>query len=281
MRTQSMDTSPEAERVQIALIRKFPPAKRFSSVRSLSYSALYMNRQYIRELYPHASQEEQALIFVTHTYGQVFADGLRTDLKARTTKISDTPDIFVVIKSIVDVFERLGVTYYIGGSVASSIYGMVQAAQDIDMIVNLQLEHIQPLITQLQTDCYIDEADVRDAIQNHTGFNAIHLETMLKIDVFLPKDRPFDQQVFQRAQQHILEESYHPFYIASPEDIVLTQLEWHRRGDKIADDKWNTILGVLKVQGTALDLAYLQNWAATLGIDDLLERACIDAGLKK
>lgn len=276
-----MDTSPEAERVQIALIRKIPLTKRFDRVRSLTYSALYMNRQYIQELHPNASQKEQALLFVTDIYGQVLANSLRATLKERTAKISDTPDILAAMKPVIDVFEQLGVAYYIAGSIASSIYGMVQVAQDVDMIANLQLEQVHPLVAQLQADYYIDEDAVRDAIQQRTWFNIIHLGSFLKIDVFLPKDRPFDQQVLQRAQQRVLEESYPPFYIASPEDIVLTHLEWHRQEGKIADDKWNAILGVLKVRGPNLDFAYLQQWATTLGIDDFLEQACIDAGLKE
>jgi hypothetical protein len=276
-----MDTSPEAERVQIALIQKIPHTKRFNSTRSLSYSAFYMNRQYIRELHPNVGRKEQALIFVADTYGQVLADGLRAALKERTAKISDAPDILIAMKSAVDIFAQLGVAYYIGGSVASSIYGMIQAAQDVDVIANLQLEQVSSLVTRLQTDYYVDEEVVRNAIQQRTWFNIIHLESIVKIDVFLPKNRLFDQQVFQRAQQQVLEEDCQPFYIASPEDTILTQLEWHRRKGEIADDKWNTILGILKVRATTLDLAYLQQWATTLGIDALLEQACVDAGLKE
>ena len=37
--------------------------------------------------------------------------------------------------------------------------------------------------------------------------------------------------------------------------------------------------GVLKVQGTNLDMAYLQLWAVALKVSDLLERALIDADL--
>jgi hypothetical protein len=47
----------------------------------------------------------------------------------------------------------------------------------------------------------------------------------------------------------------------------------------VSDRQWNDILGVLKVQGTNLDMAYLQRWAAALKVSDLLERALVDAGL--
>lgn len=39
------------------------------------------------------------------------------------------------------------------------------------------------------------------------------------------------------------------------------------------------LLGMLKVQGDALDRAYLRDWAARLGLTDLLLQALQDAGL--
>jgi len=66
----------------------------------------------------------------------------------------------------------------------------------------------------------------------------------------------------------------------TPEGTILNKLEWYRMGGEVSDRQWNDILGVLKVQGTHLDMAYLQRWAANLKVTDLLERALVDAGLK-
>ena len=51
-------------------------------------------------------------------------------------------------------------------------------------------------------------------------------------------------------------------------------------GGEVSDRQWNDILGVIKVQDTHLDMAYLQRWAANLKVADLLELALVDAGLK-
>ncbi len=83
MRTQSMDTSPEAERVQIELIRKAPITKRFTIMQSWSQFIIEANRQAIRKANPKASEKEIALIFVARNYGQALADGLRADLARR------------------------------------------------------------------------------------------------------------------------------------------------------------------------------------------------------
>ena len=78
-----MDTSPEAERVQIELIRKAPISKRFALVRSWSQLLIEANRQQIRNEHPDASEEEVGLIFVARHYGQALADRLQTDLAGR------------------------------------------------------------------------------------------------------------------------------------------------------------------------------------------------------
>ena len=193
----------------------------------------------------------------------------------------NTADVLAAITPIVEALEQLGVPYHIGGSVASSVYGIMRATIDADIIAGLRLEHVQPLMKQLQATYYIDEDMIRDAIRNRTEFNVIHLDTMLKVDVFLPKYRLFDQEELRRIRQEVLAEGTRTFYMASPEGTILNKLEWYRMGGEVSDRQWNDILGVLKVQGTNLDMTYLQRWASALGVGDLLERALVDAGLNE
>jgi hypothetical protein len=188
--------------------------------------------------------------------------------------------ILAAITPVIEVLEELGVPYHIGGSVASSIYGILRATIDADLIADLRLEHVRPLVIRLQSDYYIDEDMIRDAIRHRSSFNLIHLDTMLKVDVYIPKSRPFDQEEQRRVQQEVLLEGTRSLNVASPEGTILNKLEWYRMGGEVSDRQWNDILGVLKVQGTHLDMAYLQRWAANLKVADLLERALVDAGLK-
>jgi hypothetical protein len=47
---------------------------------------------------------------------------------------------------------------------------------------------------------YVPEERVRDAISRRASFNVVHLETMVKVDVFVSRDRPFDRRAFDRAR---------------------------------------------------------------------------------
>jgi hypothetical protein len=104
---------------------------------------------------------------------------------------------------------------------------------------------------------------------------------MLKVDIFLPKSRPFDQEEYRRVQQETLFSGTRPFNCASVEDTLLHKLEWYRMGNERSDRQWNDILGILKVKGTTLDMQYLHTWANQLHVADLLDRAFIDAGLMR
>ncbi len=156
----------------------------------------------------------------------------------------------------------------------------MRATLDADLIADLHQEQVRPLVARLQIAYYIDEDMIRDAIRRRSSFNIIHLDTMLKVDVYIPKSRSFDREELRRVQQEVLAEGTRPFYVASPEGTILNKLEWYKMGGEVSDRQWNDILGVLKVQGDHLDMAYLQRWAAVLQVTDLLERALVDAGLK-
>lgn len=83
MRTQSPDTSPEAERVQIELLRKATPARRFRLARSLSQTMIQVSRANIRRLHPEMDEEELKLLFVEIYYGKELAERVRMDMERR------------------------------------------------------------------------------------------------------------------------------------------------------------------------------------------------------
>jgi hypothetical protein len=116
--------------------------------------------------------------------------------------VNNTPDIQAAITPIVEVLEQLGVPYHIGGSVASPLYGLPRLTIDVDLVADLRIGHVRPLVKQLQTAYYIDEEMVRDAINRHSSFNVIHQDTILKVDIFIPKSRLFDQEELHWAEKY-------------------------------------------------------------------------------
>lgn len=190
------------------------------------------------------------------------------------------PDIIVALDAVIACFEELGIAYYIGGSVASSAYGIARATMDVDVIANVEPGGVERLVEALETHYYISAEMIREAIRRSTSFNLIHLETMIKIDVFVLKDRPYDSEAFNRRQPDTLdEENPRRFYLSSPEDVVLNKLQWYQEGGRVSEQQWRDVLGVLKVQADAMDVEYLKYWASKLNLTELLNRSFANAGM--
>src|SRR5215471_18177205 len=85
MRTQSIDTHPEAERVMIELIREAPVSKRFRLVQSLTQSALWSSLQAWRERYREASEQEAAVQVVSTRYSADLARCVQEALERRVS----------------------------------------------------------------------------------------------------------------------------------------------------------------------------------------------------
>jgi hypothetical protein len=188
-------------------------------------------------------------------------------------------EIVAAVAPVVDVLVALGVRYRIGGSVASSALGVPRSTLDVDVACELREEHVETFVAQLENAYYVDADMIRDAIRRRASFNVVHLVTMLKVDVFVRKGRPFEEQSFERVARRPLEDApdARVFEITSAEDIILHKLEWFRIGNEISERQWKDVLGVIAVQWEALDLGYLRRWAKDLGVDDLLERAFAEA----
>ncbi|OQX21639.1 MAG: hypothetical protein BWK80_32680 [Desulfobacteraceae bacterium IS3] len=280
MLSQISDTYPKAEKIQIALLRRAGIAERFSKIRSLSRTVIQLSRRAISRANPGLSKEESNLLFIRHHYGRDIADCIHNYLR-KEINMKDS-DILAAIKPVTAAFEKLGISYYIGGSVASSAYGTARATLDVDIVSDLKILHVHSLVKLLESAYYIDEDMILDAIRRCFSFNLIHLETMLKVDVFILKDSSYNNEAFQRRRKDTLDEDENAaeFYLVSPEDIILNKLEWYRLGGGVSERQWNDVLGVIKVQENSLDRHYLRHWASDLKISQLLEQAFCDAGVK-
>ena len=175
---------------------------------------------------------------------------------------------------VTEVLENLGIPYLVGGSIASSLHGFPRATQDVDLVADLLMEHIEPLVEILGQEFYIDGRMIGEAIAQKSSFNIIHLATMFKVDVFVYKSDRLSLQEMERRERYVVDEnSQTQLFLASAEDIILQKLYWFNLGDRISDRQWNDLIGVLKVRSSDLDFDYMEEVAAQTGLTQLLAEA--------
>ena len=172
------------------------------------------------------------------------------------------------------VLEKLGVRYFIAGSLASTFHGMIRMTQDSDLVAKFSSDHIKQFVIALDEDFYIDQEMINSAVTNHSNFNIIHRESFFKVDIFIPQLRSFEEEQFNRTKRQVLsQEPKIEAFIASAEDTLLAKLEWYRKGGEVSESQWRDVLGVIKVQADLLDTNYLFQMAEKLNVRDLLEKA--------
>ncbi|MGH2353964.1 MAG: hypothetical protein ACRDI2_04950 [Chloroflexota bacterium] len=77
------DTHPDAEQVQIRLLRDATPQRRLHLAFSLSKMTRQLAWRAIQRANPDASEDELAVKFAAVCYGESLAERLRLDLRAR------------------------------------------------------------------------------------------------------------------------------------------------------------------------------------------------------
>jgi len=186
----------------------------------------------------------------------------------------------LVVARITKAFDSLSIRYIVGGSFASSVYGIPRSTQDVDLVAEVRMEHILQLVAELAGDFYVDGDMIADAIRRRASFNVVHLGTMFKADVFVAGGDSWTREELRRGRIEHFEVADGTVAIrfASPEDTLLHKLVWYKLSHEISERQWRDVIGVLKIQRASLDYRYMEAWADAIDVVELLARARREAG---
>jgi hypothetical protein len=183
---------------------------------------------------------------------------------------------------LIEVLDRLEITYQIGGSVASSAHGIPRTTLDVDLVVDMPPELIDDFASQLNPDFYADATLIRESFAHNRAANLIHLATVWKFDLFPLQRDEYSRVAFaRRSFREIRPDGGEAIEcaVASAEDTILRKLEWYRAGGESSQRQWNDLLGVCRTANERMDFTYLRHWAAHLNLNDLLERLLAESAL--
>lgn len=179
------------------------------------------------------------------------------------------------IREIVDLLDSAAIPFMLVGSIASTFHGPPRSTRDIDLVVEMDHTALERLLAGVDpARFYVPEDTARAETAARGQFNLVDLRTGWKFDLIVRKDRAFSRSEFARRVPVTLDGV--AVHIATPEDTVLSKLEWAAAGE--SDRQLADAASVLAVIGDAIDDAYLDRWAPTLGVTELLDRARRSAG---
>lgn len=169
------------------------------------------------------------------------------------------------LRRVTAALDLNGVPYMLTGSVASSMYGIPRATNDIDIVVAPTREQLLSLVQMLQrVGLTVDEDSALTALRRCGQFNIIDFPRGLKVDLIVRKEREFSTTEFERRETHEVEGTR--LTIATPEDVLIAKLEWSRLGD--SERQLEDAAGIVKMQGETLDFSYVERWVTVLDLRD-------------
>jgi hypothetical protein len=173
---------------------------------------------------------------------------------------------FELLRYVAGVMDRLGLRYFVTGSVASALYGEPRFTNDIDVVVDLPASCVVAFCRAFPEDeFYVSEPAARQAVEQGSQFNVIHPGSGLKVDVIVGVDTAFNRSRFARVRR-VEPEPGLAVSFASAEDVILKKLEYYREGG--SDKHVRDIISILKIAGPTVDRAYLADWVSRLSLDD-------------
>jgi hypothetical protein len=201
-----------------------------------------------------------------------------------------TPD-FRLFFDILQTLDRIQAPYMIIGAFAAAIYGNTRTTYDIDIVADLNEQHIQALAAAYPSPrYYADPEQMRNAIQMGISFNIIDGKMGEKADMTpLTRDSRYRLAFKHRVRRTIDLPDDTPFeaWCARPEDVIVGKLmAWEEgRSHKHEIDIYGMMLArYLRDalgQGASFDEGYVAAQAKRLGEDVFEFWATIDEAARQ
>lgn len=186
--------------------------------------------------------------------------------------MTDPGELGRTLQALADAFAAVGVTWAIGGSVASAAYGEPRSTNDVDVIALLDEPGARSFTRQLGPDFYADADMAADAARTRTSFNVIDTRGFIKVDVFCPPPGPLGAGQLDRRRFLEIAAGVPAVPVLGAEDVVLQKLRWFALTGETSDRQWRDVVGILRALGSDVDQGYLES--VELGsLRPLLDRA--------
>jgi hypothetical protein len=167
------------------------------------------------------------------------------------------------MRAVFDALERLGLHYFVTGSVAAAVYGVMRQSQDTDVVVDLDRAGFSRLADVLRPGFAV--ADAID-FGEFAMASVIDQETAEKVDLILRHPGAFERSAMERRRELDVP-GLGRIWVASVEDLILAKLVWSAGTSEL---QLRDCAQLLRVGADSIDRAYLERWASRLGVADRL-----------
>jgi tRNA nucleotidyltransferase/poly(A) polymerase len=179
-----------------------------------------------------------------------------------------------LLAAVIAVLEKAGIPYMLTGSHVSSSLGQSRSTHDIDFVIQIRVDQVEQLASAFTGEKFgFDDVAAREAITRKDMFQLKDFEGGDKVDFWIVKDEPFDQQSFNRRIRGAA--SGIPVYLPTVEDHILQKLRWAH--DYESERQYNDALLLYELYAAKLDLRYMLRWIDALKMNSTWEKVLSEA----
>jgi hypothetical protein len=80
---------------------------------------------------------------------------------------------------VTHALEQIGIPYALGGSLASSLHGLMWSTLDVDILADMRLEHIPALVAALSKEFYADDEMMKEAIHHRKSRSSLRMASLI------------------------------------------------------------------------------------------------------
>lgn len=168
-----------------------------------------------------------------------------------------------IVRDVSERLTRAEIPFMLTGSMAMNAYAQPRMTRDVDVVIAVGATEAVRLLEIFAPDYYIDAGAVDRALRDESLFNVIHQASVFKVDCIIRKSAPYRLVEFDRRQRLTIADV--ETWVVSKEDLILSKLCWGR--DSRSEYQARDIRNLL---ATGCDRAYVEKWAAELGVKDYL-----------
>lgn len=173
-----------------------------------------------------------------------------------------------VLKMITQRLDEAKIPYMITGSIAANYYTVPRMTRDIDIVIKLTTADVHKFSSHFQDDFYLDREIIEKEVHQYGMFNLIHSMYVIKIDFIVLKKTDFQDTMFSRKREVLVEDS--PMWFISAEDLILAKMIWAK--DSYSEVQLTDVRNLMETV-SGLDKKYIENWVSELGLKQIYARA--------
>jgi hypothetical protein len=174
-----------------------------------------------------------------------------------------------IVRDVSARLDSADIGYMLTGSMAMNYYAQPRMTRDIDVVVALHPGDTERVVRLFSPDYYVSREAVGSAITQHSLFNLIHNESVIKVDCIVRKPSEYRLAEFNRRQRIKIQDF--ETWIVSKEDLILSKLFWAK--DPHSELQLRDVKNLVC---TGCDRAYIERWTAALGVVNLWQENARD-----